>query len=189
MEHLQDGLDLKSAPPKCHSLGDAHLCYCTLRLQSHSKAQSSRFQMLIQSWSVQVPNGETESIKVGLTWSQGHLNIESDGEQMKPSSSEASNRRQSQPRAPDQKLQQNGTLEDKPEHMRWKGKDVSFMRSNQHSKDRQGVWDSSGLKGAALTIVEGDEKGAKYRSCWAELIWSASLSCAHHSSCLKLQAF
>ena len=34
-------------------------------------------------------------------------------------------------------------------------------QANEHSKDRQGVWDASGLEGAAKTIVTGDKKGAK----------------------------
>ena len=35
------------------------------------------------------------------------------------------------------------------------------MKANEHSKDRQGKWDASRLEGAAMTIVQGDEKGAK----------------------------
>jgi len=52
--------------------------------------------------------------------------------------------------------------DDRPDHLKWKGRSATFMQSNEHSKDRQGVWDASGLEGAAKTIVTGDEKGAKY---------------------------
>lgn len=44
----------------------------------------------------------------------------------------------------------------------WHGGDVKFMRRNEHSKERQGVWDKSGLTGATLRIVEGDEKAASW---------------------------
>lgn len=38
----------------------------------------------------------------------------------------------------------------------WQGKEVNFMRSNEHSRDRRAVWNTSGLEGPALAIVEGD---------------------------------
>lgn len=38
----------------------------------------------------------------------------------------------------------------------WQGKEVNFMRSNEHSHDRRAVWDTSGLGGPALALVEGD---------------------------------
>ena len=31
------------------------------------------------------------------------------------------------------------------------------MRSNEHSRDRAGVWNTEGLQGAALALVKGDE--------------------------------
>ena len=46
-------------------------------------------------------------------------------------------------------------------HNQWQGRDVEFMRSNEHSKERQGAWNADGLSGAAKEIVAGDEKAAK----------------------------
>ncbi len=36
------------------------------------------------------------------------------------------------------------------------------MRSNEHSKDRRGSWHPEGLEGAALHLVQGDEKNGRY---------------------------
>ncbi len=47
------------------------------------------------------------------------------------------------------------------QHNQWQGADVEFMQSNNHSKERQGVWDTAGLQGAALHIVQADEKAAR----------------------------
>lgn len=43
--------------------------------------------------------------------------------------------------------------------MGWMGKEVVFMRSNEHSRDRTGSWNTAGLTGVAAQLVEGD-KGA-----------------------------
>lgn len=50
-------------------------------------------------------------------------------------------------------------------HSTWKGKDVRFMKSNDHSGDRRGAWNTDGLEGALLTLVEGDSKAARYAHC------------------------
>lgn len=52
--------------------------------------------------------------------------------------------------------------DDRPDHLRWQGKAVEFMRSNQHSKSRDGRWDLDGLEGAVREIVAGDQSAAKY---------------------------
>jgi hypothetical protein len=39
---------------------------------------------------------------------------------------------------------------------RWQGKEVTFMRSNDHSGDRRGAWKPDGLSGAAKALVDGD---------------------------------
>ncbi|KAL4852989.1 Phosphoglucan [Chlorella vulgaris] len=44
----------------------------------------------------------------------------------------------------------------------WKGRELRFMRSNEHSRDRQGVWDTSGLEGGVLHLVEGDRDAANW---------------------------
>ena len=44
----------------------------------------------------------------------------------------------------------------------WQGQKTSFMRSNEHSKDRRGSWHPEGLEGAALHLVQGDEKNGRY---------------------------
>ena len=38
------------------------------------------------------------------------------------------------------------------------------MRSNEHSGDRGGQWNTDGLQGAALTIVEGDKDAGRFDS-------------------------
>lgn len=43
----------------------------------------------------------------------------------------------------------------------WQGQEVAFMRSNEHSKDRRGSWHPEGLEGAALHLVQGDEKNGR----------------------------
>ncbi|XP_050236543.1 phosphoglucan, water dikinase, chloroplastic isoform X2 [Mercurialis annua] len=46
----------------------------------------------------------------------------------------------------------------------WKGKDVSFMRSNDHgSRESERKWDTSGLEGSALALVEGDRGARNWR--------------------------
>lgn len=47
----------------------------------------------------------------------------------------------------------------------WQGKEVTFMRSNQHSKERSGKWDTSGLPPAPHPLHElvvGDEKAPNW---------------------------
>lgn len=53
----------------------------------------------------------------------------------------------------------------------WQGKQIKFMRSNEHSKDRQGVWDVSKLPGPdsplhhpLVSLVKGDEKAPNWLS-------------------------
>ena len=50
---------------------------------------------------------------------------------------------------------------DRLAHNQWQGADVEFMQSNQHSQERRGIWDSTGLEGALKQIVVGDQKAAK----------------------------
>lgn len=35
----------------------------------------------------------------------------------------------------------------------WQGKEISFMQSNEHSRERNGVWDATGLSEPALGVV------------------------------------
>ena len=39
---------------------------------------------------------------------------------------------------------------------RWQGKEVTFMKANEHSGSRRGGWKPEGLSGAAQRLVEGD---------------------------------
>ena len=54
-----------------------------------------------------------------------------------------------------------GEEDDRPEYLRWQGREATFMQANDHSRERGGIWDATGLEGAARALVEGDEKGAK----------------------------
>ena len=46
-------------------------------------------------------------------------------------------------------------------HNAWQGRDIDFMRSNEHSRERNGTWNTEGLDGAALRFVSGDRNAAK----------------------------
>lgn len=49
----------------------------------------------------------------------------------------------------------------------WQGKDVSFMRSNDHrNRESETRWDTSGLEGLALKLVEGDKNA---RNWWRKV--------------------
>lgn len=49
----------------------------------------------------------------------------------------------------------------------WQGKDISFMRSNEHStRERERSWNISGLEGPAAKLVEGDRNA---RNWWQKL--------------------
>ena len=43
----------------------------------------------------------------------------------------------------------------------WLGKDVEFMTENRHTREREGQWDTAGLEGMGLKVVEGDKEAAK----------------------------
>lgn len=121
--------------------------------------------------SIQVPNGATQSVSIGFTWSQDSLEFlphpgqESSGDEESSSSAseppqEAQQTEAEQERS-SEKPHQSASVDDRPDHLKWKGRQISFMKANEHSRERQGKWDVSKLDGAAKTIVEGDEKGAK----------------------------
>ncbi|CAM6112841.1 unnamed protein product [Calypogeia fissa] len=48
----------------------------------------------------------------------------------------------------------------------WQGKDINFMRSNEHARDQVGNWDTTGLDEPAKHIVEGDKNSANW---WRKL--------------------
>lgn len=43
----------------------------------------------------------------------------------------------------------------------WSGKEVVFMSSNEHSKERSGRWEVQGLEGPAKLLVEGDRENGR----------------------------
>lgn len=49
-------------------------------------------------------------------------------------------------------------------HQQWQGKSTQFMRSNEHRKERAGVWNAKGLEGPALALVKGDEESGRCAS-------------------------
>lgn len=50
----------------------------------------------------------------------------------------------------------------------WQGKAVNFMRSNEHrNREREMRWDTSGLEGLALNLVEGDRNA---RNWWRKVM-------------------
>ena len=52
-------------------------------------------------------------------------------------------------------------LDERPAHLQWQGRDTQYMKANEYSGERSGVWNSTGLEGAAKSIVEGDEQAAR----------------------------
>ncbi|MCO5596749.1 hypothetical protein L7F22_050818 [Adiantum nelumboides] len=48
----------------------------------------------------------------------------------------------------------------------WQGRQVSFMRSNEHKRESTGKWDTSGLEGAAFQLVDGDKRANNW---WRKL--------------------
>ena len=52
-------------------------------------------------------------------------------------------------------------MDERPAHLQWQGRDTQYMKANEHSRERSGVWNSTGLEGAAKSIVEGDKEAAR----------------------------
>ena len=46
-------------------------------------------------------------------------------------------------------------------HQQWQGRSTQFMRSNEHNRERAGTWNTEGLEGPALDLVEGDEESGR----------------------------
>lgn len=68
----------------------------------------------------------------------------------------------------------------------WQGKTVSFMRSNEHrNRESDRNWDTSGLEGLALKLVEGDKSA---RNWWRKLEVVLGLLTASLQSADKLEA-
>ncbi len=44
----------------------------------------------------------------------------------------------------------------------WSGEDIVFMQSNEHPRERQGTWDTEGLSGASLRLVQGDQEASNW---------------------------
>jgi phosphoglucan,water dikinase len=44
----------------------------------------------------------------------------------------------------------------------WQGRNISFMRSNEHNREKKGKWDVSGLEGSALYLVDGDRTASNW---------------------------
>lgn len=44
----------------------------------------------------------------------------------------------------------------------WSGDETVFMQSNEHPRERQGKWDTDGLSGASLRLVQGDRDASNW---------------------------
>lgn len=51
---------------------------------------------------------------------------------------------------------------EKPMSEKWSGDEIVFMQSNEHRRDRAGVWNTEGLEGAALAYVSGDRDAGSW---------------------------
>lgn len=58
-------------------------------------------------------------------------------------------------------LASNSDDDDRLPHQKWQGKGTNFMKSNEHSKERAGTWNTAGLEGVALQIVKEDERNGR----------------------------
>ncbi|OWM70950.1 hypothetical protein CDL15_Pgr013131 [Punica granatum] len=66
-------------------------------------------------------------------------------------------------------------VETSPFVEQWQGKAASFMRSNEHGNKGSHIkWDTSGLEGLALKLVEGDRSG---RNWWRKWINTGQIPC------------
>ena len=50
---------------------------------------------------------------------------------------------------------------DRLPHQQWQGQETRWMQGNDHQRDRQGQWSTEGLEGAALALVQGDQKDGR----------------------------
>ena len=46
-------------------------------------------------------------------------------------------------------------------HQQWTGRSTLFMQSNDHRREREGVWNTEGLEGPAFDLVRGDEDSGR----------------------------
>ena len=44
----------------------------------------------------------------------------------------------------------------------WAGREIAFMQSNDHPRERRGIWDSTGIVGVAKTFVEEDKEAGSW---------------------------
>lgn len=79
-----------------------------------------------------------------------------------PNPSNNNNNKEAQ-RAPPQTNDVLGSMEhDRIETNQWRGNEIRFMRSNEHSRERSGVWNADGLDGPARALVQGDERAPSW---------------------------
>ena len=55
-------------------------------------------------------------------------------------------------------------------HQQWTGRSTQFMQSNDHRREREGVWNTDGLEGPALDLVKGDEDSGRSEPCTLPLV-------------------
>ncbi|RWW19954.1 hypothetical protein BHE74_00010035 [Ensete ventricosum] len=67
----------------------------------------------------------------------------------------------------------------------WQGRAASFMQSNDHaSRETERKWNTDGLDGAALKLVEGDRSA---RNWWRKLLLENRWVAGEHEKCMKSQ--
>ena len=55
-------------------------------------------------------------------------------------------------------------------HQQWTGRSTQFMQSNDHRREREGVWNTDGLEGPALDLVKGDQDSGRSEPCTLPLV-------------------
>ncbi|TYK17008.1 phosphoglucan [Cucumis melo var. makuwa] len=81
----------------------------------------------------------------------------------------------------------NGSLVDEasPFVGQWKGKEISFMRSNEHhNRESERIWNTSDLKGLALQLVEGDKNARNWRRK-LDVVRELLVENVHAENCLE----
>ncbi|XP_038877930.1 phosphoglucan, water dikinase, chloroplastic [Benincasa hispida] len=67
----------------------------------------------------------------------------------------------------------------------WKGKEISFMRSNEHhNRESERIWNTFGLEGLALQLVEGDKNARNWRRK-LEVVRELLVENVHTEDCLE----
>jgi len=110
-------------------------------------------------------NLKVSAVSVHSNWDDQHLDVQHSSTGNQPEQQPEVHEEPKQtvhPEGGDQASGSGSTADERLQHNQWQGADVEFMQSNNHKRERNGVWDTTGLEGAALHIVSSDQKAASW---------------------------